>query len=202
MTSIDNDVYASLGPDVEYSGSTGNCVLVDWTSRKIHTANVGDSRAILGRQLRDGSWEAVQLSKDHRPDLSEEKERIEMHMGVVSPHMVNGAPNGPYRVWDSINLEKPGLACSRTIGDGAARILGVIATPDVTTRSIEPEDKFIIVASDGVWDSMSNEQVVNMAQRYVSIPMVGVKALTEAVRREEGGTLTDDTSLVFVVLQP
>lgn len=201
VSKVDNDVYANLSEDVEYSGSTCVCCLVDWKARMLHTSNVGDSRAILGRLNDDGSWKAIQLSIDQRPDLDQERERIEMHGGVVSPHMIGTQQNGPARVWDSQALEKPGLACSRSIGDGAARVLGVCATPEVFSRKIEPQDKFIVIGSDGIWDSLSNDQVVDMLKTYLHVPFVGTKALTEAVRRAEGGSLTDDTTMVWAILQ-
>jgi serine/threonine protein phosphatase PrpC len=201
LKKIDDDVYANLGGDIEYSGSTCVCCMVDWTARMLHTSNVGDSRAILGRRLSDDSWEAIPLSVDQRPDLAIEKERIEMSGGTVSPHMVGGVPNGPARVWDSPALEKPGLACARSVGDAAARQLGVVAEPEVISRQIEPEDKFILIASDGVWDSLSNQEVVDMCKMYLHLPFVGAKAMTEAVRRVEGGVLTDDTTMVIVILQ-
>jgi serine/threonine protein phosphatase PrpC len=201
VTNVDNDVYANLGSDVEYSGSTCVCCLVDWTSRLLHTSNVGDSRAILGRQNDDGTWEAIPLSIDQRPDLDGERERIEAAGGIVSPFLINGVCEGPHRVWDSKRLEKPGLACARSIGDGAARQIGVTPDPEVSSRKLEPQDKFILLCSDGVWDSLSNREVVDILKPYLHLPSIGTKALIEAVRRAEGGALTDDTTMVLVVFK-
>lgn len=196
---VDNDVYIDLGPDVEYSGSTAVCVLVDKIAGMLHISNIGDSRAVLARE-QYGSLKAVPLTVDHKPDLPEEKHRIEMYSGYVSPYFSEGLPSGPARVWDSRSMVKPGLACSRSIGDGAARNIGVIAKPDVTSRSITAEDKFILIASDGLWDSVSEQDAVEMAQMFIHTPSAALAALTEAVRRAEEDTLVDDTTIILIKL--
>lgn len=68
--------------DVRYSGTT--CVTVQLTGHKIICANSGDSRAILC--CNDGKkWKVVPLSRDHKPEIPEEKERIESMNGRVDP---------------------------------------------------------------------------------------------------------------------
>ena len=72
---------------------------------------------------------------------------------------------GPPRVW-VLNCTYPGLAMSRSLGDVLAKKAGVIAEPEVTTFTYDPEQspeqrglipKWIVLASDGIWDVMSNE---------------------------------------------
>jgi serine/threonine protein phosphatase PrpC len=53
----------------------------------------------------------------------------------------------------------PGLAMSRSLGDGLAHSCGVISDPEIIEFEVHPDDKFIVVASDGVWEFLSNEQV-------------------------------------------
>jgi len=73
---------------------------------------------------------------------------------------------GPPRVW-VLNQTYPGLAMSRSLGDVLAKKAGVIAEPEISTFQYDadaPEQrgvvpKWIVLASDGVWDVMSNEQV-------------------------------------------
>ena len=63
---------------------------------------------------------------------------------------------GPFRVFDQ-SLEGPGIATSRSIGDTYAKTLGVIATPIVQTFDLDSgTDLFLIMASDGVWDTIEN----------------------------------------------
>lgn len=199
----DEDIFNSLGPDVEYSGTTAVAALVDLAKRRLHCANVGDSRAILGRVVGGTRWEAVPLTSDVKPSISEERERIELCGGVVSAHMEDGEPCGPVRVWDSAALVKPGLAVSRSLGDGCARCIGVIPDPVMTTHHLTAEDRFILLASDGVWDAVSNEKVVQIISMFlkkeVPQPDLAVKALLNAVRREQEDEFVDDTTVVMVV---
>lgn len=69
---------------------------------------------------------------------------------------------GPLRVWFR-NEEKPGLAMTRSIGDHVAREIGVIATPEITPRhDISELDFGIIIASDGVFEVLSNKRIANI----------------------------------------
>jgi len=63
---------------------------------------------------------------------------------------------GPKRVWMR-NRQVPGLAMTRSIGDMAATSVGVTAEPEIKVfNNLQPSDKFIVVASDGIWDRFSN----------------------------------------------
>ncbi|CAM9593594.1 unnamed protein product [Ectocarpus sp. 4 AP-2014] len=54
---------------------------------------------------------------------------------------------------------------SRSIGDHAVKEVGVIATPEIKVRSISEGDAFLVLASDGVWEFMENQQVIEIVQR-------------------------------------
>lgn len=198
----DDDIFSAMGANVEFSGTTGVVVLMDPSKRILHVGNVGDSRAVLGQFSPDGRsprWDAYPLTEDLKPDMEEERDRIELSGGTVAYLQDNGQNVGPARVWDSGACEKPGLATSRTLGDGCARLLGVIPDPVVTTRQLQNEDKFLLIATDGLWDSLGNTQAVRIAAKFLHMPQVALKALVEAVRREEGGQLVDDTTIVLIV---
>lgn len=197
----DQDLYKALGPDVEYSGTTGLVILFDIEKRLLHCANVGDSRAVLGRGVPDAKvpqWEAVALTKDCKPSIPEERERIEMCGGTVSAYMDNGSPSGPERVWEDPSLRAPGLAVSRTMGDGCARAVGVIPDPVMTTHALTKDDYLILLATDGLWDDISNDKAVGIIVKFSKNPAIGVKAMIESVRRENCGELSDDTTVVLV----
>lgn len=67
---------------------------------------------------------------------------------------------GPKRVWLK-NKPVPGLAMTRSIGDMAAASVGVTAEPEIKVfPNLTPSDKFVVVASDGIWDRLSNEEVM------------------------------------------
>lgn len=201
MMSTDKDIYKALHADVEFSGSTAAVVLFDQSSRQLTIANVGDSRVVLGQLCSDAKeprWHAVPLTVDLKPDLPEERERIDFSGGHVAKWQEHGQDVGPMRVWDSRALDKPGLACSRSLGDGCARSLGVTQVPVVTSYKLQPEDRFILIATDGLWDSVDNMQAVSTAGKFLHMPEVATKALLEAVRRQEEAHLVDDTSIVLV----
>jgi len=198
----DDDIFMAMGANVEFSGTTGVVVMFDPGKRELHVGNVGDSRAVLGQYSPDAKsprWDALALTEDLKPDMPEEIDRILLSGGHVAKLQEDGEDVGPARVWDNRALEKPGLATSRTLGDGCARLLGVIPDPVVTTRKLQKEDKFLLIATDGLWDSLGNEQAVRICAKFLHMPQVALKALVEAVRREEGGELVDDTTIVLVV---
>lgn len=109
----------------------------------------------------------IQLTKDQKPEDPEESERIVKAGGAVSqvsdPY---GNKIGPYRVWKK-NEGYPGLAMSRSIGDSSGAEVGIIATPITFEYTLKPgQDLFIVAASDGIWDVMDNEDVVNFVECF------------------------------------
>lgn len=95
-------------------------------------ANAGDSRCILFKTNHLSELgEAECLSRDHKPNLAGESERIINHNGRIDAfkdHLGNNV--GPMRVWMK-HEDIPGLAMSRSLGDAVAESLGVISTPDI-----------------------------------------------------------------------
>lgn len=70
----------------------------------------------------------------------------------------NGRPMGPLRVWH-LNENIPGLAMTRSFGDHCAAEVGCIAEPEILEMNLTENDKFIVLASDGVWEFLSNDEV-------------------------------------------
>lgn len=146
--------------DSELSGTT--CVTIVVKENKVYIANAGDSRVVIGRKNSEELWEPYQLSRDHKPELEEEHQRIIRNRGRVFPFRDNfGNFVGPHRVWHP-TLAYPGLAMSRSLGDGVAHKYGVSSNPEITEYIIQPEDKFIILASDGVWEFLTNQEVMDI----------------------------------------
>ncbi|KAG9449104.1 hypothetical protein H6P81_009069 [Aristolochia fimbriata] len=141
---VDNDVAGeSIAPDMV--GSTAVTVVV--SSCQIIASNCGDSRAVLCR----GS-QTIPLTIDHKPDREGELARIEENGGKV----INW--NGP-RVLGV-------LAMSRSIGDHYLRPW-IIPVPEITFTTRTEEDECLIVASDGLWDVMSNEEVGEVTRQML-----------------------------------
>ena len=154
--------------DATESGCT--CVLIIHIGSHIICANTGDSRAILvldslGENNINDFYE-VPLSYDYKPEMPEEKQRIESHGGVVEQlKNKDGEGVGPYRVWAKEG-GYPGLAMSRSIGDLVGKKLGVIPNPGILEYELNEKVKFIVVASDGIWEFISNEIVRNIGKKF------------------------------------
>eukprot|EP00250_Pteridium_aquilinum_P007225 c16994_g1_i1 orf=725-2230(+) len=152
----------------------------------VYIGNVGDSRAVLGMTTDDNSLMALQLTIDLKPNLPKEAERIKRLKGRV--FALRNEPSVK-RVWLP-HLNTPGLAMARSLGDYCLKNFGVISEPVITYRKLSVRDRFIVLASDGVWDVLSNEQVVEIVAS-VSVRTFAAKAVVEAaasawkVRRPE-----------------
>lgn len=147
------------GFDVSYSGSTLIAILI--CGSLMITCNVGDSRAVLGRKNSD-TWESVQLSEDHKPELPSERDRILANNGRIDPCFNSkGEPVGPLRVWIK-NDKVPGLAMTRALGDTVARKAGVISEPEMGHRFLDENDRFIVLASDGIWHIFSSYDCIDI----------------------------------------
>lgn len=96
------------------------------------------------------------MSLDHKPNRDDEKRRIDSSGGIVSTE--RGNLSGPARIY-SQNEEGPGLAVSRTLGDIFGHTVGVSCEPEVSFKVIDSDDRYIIIASDGVWDVMNSTEV-------------------------------------------
>ena len=149
--------------DSDLSGST--CVSVIYTPKKLIIANLGDSRCVLGTKNKN-EWKYINLSRDHKPDIKEEADRIKKKGGRIRP-MIDEDGNfvGPMRVYMK-DKDMPGLAMTRSFGDNFASIAGTICEPEVKEHILVPEDKFIVLASDGLFEFISSEEVGNIVKGY------------------------------------
>ncbi|OAY85419.1 probable protein phosphatase 2C 50 [Ananas comosus] len=132
-----------LAPDT--MGSTAVVAVV--CSSHIIVANCGDSRVVLCR-----GKQVVPLSSDHKPNREDEQARIEAEGGTV----IN---------WQGFRVSGI-LAMSRSIGDGYFKPY-VIPVPEVTITPRAKEDECLILASDGLWDVMSNEEASELARKRI-----------------------------------
>jgi hypothetical protein len=83
-------------------------------------------------------------------------------------------PVGPCRVWYQNRVgETLGLAMSRSLGDAVAHKCGVSAEPEVFEHTTDPSDEFMVLATDGVFDVLDNQQVVQIAFNAMTASMQG-----------------------------
>ncbi|MFQ6658173.1 hypothetical protein Gotur_027548 [Gossypium turneri] len=145
----DDDWAIEEGPHSDFSGPTSGstaCVAI-LRNNQLVVANAGDSRCVISRK-----GQAYNLSRDHKPDLEAEKERILKAGGFIHAGRVNG----------SLNL-------SRAIGDMEfkqnkllpAEKQTVSANPDINTVELCDDDDFLVLACDGIWDCMSSQMLVD-----------------------------------------
>lgn len=107
--------------------------------------------------------EIVPLTRDHKPNSPEELERIDEAGGRVARLQdESGEEVGPHRVWLRYAWI-PGLAMSRALGDALAHRVGVSSVPEISTHEISASDRFLILASDGIWEFITNEEAVMIA---------------------------------------
>lgn len=167
------------------SGSTSvSCLLMPSTdgdpSPTLHTANVGDSRAVMCRGGR-----AVRLSHDHKASDAAEQARIEEAGGFVLRRRVLGI-----------------LSVSRSFGDHALKKF-VPARPYISVTRLDSLVEFIIVACDGVWDVMSDQDAVDLLRPMIDQsvamaewPDLAAALVAEALRRGS----TDNVTALIVFL--
>ncbi|WIA11275.1 hypothetical protein OEZ85_011399 [Tetradesmus obliquus] len=147
----EREILAKFLPARCNAGSTLLALLL--VDDKLHIANVGDSRAVMGR----GS-EAQQLTRDHKPACSLEQRRI-TEADPQADISTDGYMYGE-------------LAVARAIGsahikrDPSKRAL--IPTPEVHSVQLQAEDDFVVLATDGLWDKVDNSEVIQVARRTLA----------------------------------
>lgn len=181
---IQNDL-TSCDIDTRCSGATCNMVFhvhpplhaSNANYGKLIIANCGDSRCVLGKKLSNGNYAPVQLSNDHKPDNPDERKRVIAaggHLGCRQALVNQGSrgmvsvPVGPTRVWYQYKGDTLGLAMSRSLGDSVVHRFGVSAEPEITEYHLTETDEFVILASDGIWDVVDNNQAIQVIQNFIS----------------------------------
>jgi len=185
-----------------FSGTT--CISLLLCNNQIISCNLGDSRAIKG-QLFNNKWSFELLSRDHKPNEPDEMKRIKENKGIIKPYIdENGEVNGPDRIWLP-NQTYPGIAMSRSFGDQVAAQIGVVAIPEILFFPYIEEDKFIIIASDGLWEYVSNQEVVNIVGKYYIKNDCdnAIKELYETAfeRWRNNNIFVDDISIILIYLE-
>jgi len=142
-------------------GSTAVVAFLD-KNKTLYVANAGDSRCVAGV-----AGKAVALSVDHKPDLPNEKERIEAanHEVQQKVEIVQGKRTKVARVDGK-------LAVSRAIGDSdfkddpsaSASKQAVTAMPEVQSMKISSDLSFVVLACDGLYDVMTDQDIVDFVQ--------------------------------------
>ena len=121
--------------------------------KHVYIANTGDSRCVISRK-----GIAEPLTLDHKPVLLEEAERIMKAGGFVRDNRVNGALNVSRTIGDLDFKKNAELPHTHQM---------VVATPDITTFELQKGDEFLILACDGIWDVLSNQEAVDLVRKKI-----------------------------------
>jgi protein phosphatase 1L len=150
------------------AGSTASTAVL--VGDRLLVANVGDSRAVI---CIDGK--ATALSDDHKPNRTDERQRIEDAGGVVMW-------SGTWRVGGV-------LAVSRAFGDRLLKKY-VVAEPEIQERLITNAVEFLLLASDGLWDVISNQDAVTMVQDIQDAQEAAKRLTDEAFKKGSADNIT------------
>ncbi|KAJ1442775.1 PPM-type phosphatase domain [Sesbania bispinosa] len=208
---MDKEVKLQKNLDCSCSGTTAVIVIrqkhiitiISYNNKQdegLIIANLGDSRAVLGT-IHDEKLQAIQLTTDLKPELPREADRIRRYQGCV--YAIKEEPH-VQRVWAPNNENSPGLAMSRAFGDFILKDYGVIATPDICYHPLTSNDQFIVLATDGVWDVLSNEEVASivwMVDTEEEAARAVVEAATAAWKKKYPSSKVDDCTVVCLFLQ-
>jgi serine/threonine protein phosphatase PrpC len=193
------------------SGTTATVVLV--SRDEVFVSNVGDSGVVLGRRIpqeakslkvestssvgeyavEEGSgdfyWEGCFITESHRLESLEERSRIESSGAFIDgEYIVNRHGKG-----GALNL-------TRTLGDMDMRSCGVLADPFISHLVLGPYDKFLIMATDGLWDShdrkLSPQNIVDIVANKLCCTKDACRQLLQLA--EEDGPF-DDCTVIFAL---
>ena len=175
---FDDELVHALVQCDDYSGSTAVFALYDGRINSLVIGNVGDSKCII---CNDGI--AKELSKEHRPSQEEEKARIQNMGGIIHNNRVNGVLAVSRSFGD---IEYKGVLPIENEGDHSKeedileskgsvemkvnksnRVL--VAEPDLVIESVNSNTEFALLASDGLWDVLDSQQVVNFVRRSLQL---------------------------------
>lgn len=191
----------------------------------VEVANCGDSRAIIATEEtvsgKSGKTKLVvhPLSIDQTPFRKDERERVKKcgarvmtmdQLDGLEPIHENWGLNlgeeiddsgDPPRIWAQ-DGDYPGTAFTRSIGDAVSERLGVFAEPEMSQHVLVPEDKFVVVASDGVFEFITSQSVVEMVQQHNDALEACTAVCTEAYQLWlQYEVRTDDITMILCYLE-
>eukprot|EP01018_Ginkgo_biloba_P015531 Gb_16142 [translate_table: standard] len=161
------------------SGTTALAALI--FGRTILVANAGDCRAVLGKR-----GKAIDMSRDHKPNCSSEKLRIEALGGSVYDGYLNGQ-----------------LSVARALGDWHMKgpkgsNCPLSAEPELQEALLTEEDEFLIIGCDGLWDVMTSQCAVTIVRRELMLHNDPERCSKELVREALNRNTCDNLTVVVV----
>ncbi|KAM4723011.1 pyruvate dehydrogenase [acetyl-transferring]-phosphatase 2, mitochondrial [Rhinophrynus dorsalis] len=183
---IENEFLRNLTLQVAFSGATACVSHINGVH--LHVANAGDCRAILGVQEENGTWSALPLTADHNAFNKSELERVRAEHPqseqetVVTDDRLLGILM-PFRAFGDV-IFKWSRELQKSVLQNACDLepLNIYqyspsnyytppyltAEPEITYHKLRPQDKFLVMASDGLWDMLDNQEVVRLVAEHLS----------------------------------
>ncbi|OIS97530.1 PREDICTED: probable protein phosphatase 2C 60 [Nicotiana attenuata] len=181
------------GPHSDFPGPTSGstaCVAIIRENQVI-VANAGDSRCVISRK-----GQAYNLSRDHKPDLEIERERILKAGGFIHAGRVNGSLNLARAIGDMEFKQNKFLPAEKQV---------VTADPDINIVELCDDDDFIVLACDGVWDCMSSQQLVDFIHEQLNseskLSAICERVLDRCLAPTAGGEGCDNMTMILVQLK-
>lgn len=219
FTHTNAEVTRKLRQAANFAGSTA--VTAFFVTDAVHVANVGDSRAIMGTDQGAGKpWAVYELTKDQTVFREDERARIREEAAAPVQFATLGMMYGEEPFSEDFGTESielaadpprvfiqgqpcPGTAFTRSIGDVVGKSVGICARPEMHSCALTSEHKCVVLCSDGVFEFMPNEEVLEVAQRHMPDATSAAKELVETsfqrwVDADEGRT--DDITAIVVYL--
>ncbi|XP_028781043.1 probable protein phosphatase 2C 21 [Neltuma alba] len=182
------------GPHSDFTGPSSGCTacVAVIQGNQLVVANAGDSRCVISRK-----GQAHNLSKDHKPDLEVERDRILKAGGFIQVGRVNGSLNLARAIGDMEFKQNKFLPAEKQI---------VTADPDITSVELCDDDEFLVIACDGIWDCMSSQQLVDFIHLQLKtenkLSAVCEKVFDRCLSPTAGGEGCDNMTMILVQFKP
>lgn len=199
LVRVDDKLKADGGIDCRYSGTTVTCCAV--TKDTVISAWLGDSRAIMGRWS-DTQISLVELSLDHKPENPKERRRILKAGGRIRQIVdEDGNKAGGLRVFVP-SKDIPGVAFTRSVGDEIIHAYGVSSDVDCIVHPRTLQDRFMVIASDGIFEFIPNEEVLELVSSCATVEAAAEKLIKTAKKRWiDAEESSDDCTVIVIKMQ-
>lgn len=196
--------------DDTLSGTTAVMMLL--RGRDVIVGNVGDSRIVAG-QLQGARLRAVNLSQDQTPFRTDELKRVKQAGArVLTLEQLDGLKDQSIQVWGTEEEDGgdpprlwaadgsyPGTAFTRSLGDSMAEEVGVIGVPEVAKFHLADDYAFFVIASDGVWEFLTSQDVVDMVNKHSEPSAAAMAVCVESYKAWlTTEARTDDITIIII----
>lgn len=160
----------------------------------IYCANAGDSRCILWENTRH----IVELSTDHKPENSIERQRIQKAGGFVSYGRTCGNLSLSRALGDFDYKSNPNISLENQI---------ITALPDIRIRQISASDDFLVLGCDGIWEILAMDQICHIANQGLNKGLMISRIAEQILDKGTGpnrsyGKGCDNMTCIIIQLNP